>query len=143
MEQAKQLLDSYLKVTQHMSRQFRCYFRKLELTYPQTLVLAVLAEDGEIPISHLARRIDSANSTVSGIVDRLEKLGLVERVRSGKDRRVIYVTVTEKYRSLQEKMAPTFSAHLAKKLKDVPTEEMAAICDGLQKMDLAMKDLDW
>ena len=43
-----------------------------------------------MPISALAEAAGSANSTISGVVDRLEKMGLVQRVRSDSDRRVIY-----------------------------------------------------
>ena len=75
MEQPN-IFMSYLRVTQHMSQQFRSHFGRLDLTFPQALVLTVLGEDGPVPISALAERTGSANSTVSGIVDRLEKLGL-------------------------------------------------------------------
>ena len=93
MEQPN-IFMSYLRVTQHMSQQFRSHFGRLDLTFPQALVLTVLGEDGPVPISALAERTGSANSTVSGIVDRLEKLGLARRQRSETDRRVVYLRVT-------------------------------------------------
>jgi len=74
MEQPN-IFMSYLRVTQHMSQQFRSHFGRLDLTFPQALVLTVLGEDGPVPISALAERTGSANSTVSGIVDRLGQLG--------------------------------------------------------------------
>lgn len=142
MEQAKQLLGSYLRVTQHMSRQFRSYFSQLDLTFPQALVLTVLGEEGAMPISRLARQTGSANSTVSGIVDRLEKLKLVERVRSEEDRRVIYVALTERYRTIQEKKEPSVSAYLAGLLRDVPDEDMNGICAALDKLDAALEQAE-
>ena len=142
MEQAKQLLGSYLRVTQHMSRQFRSYFSQLDLTFPQALVLTVLGEEGAMPISRLARQTGSANSTVSGIVDRLEKLKLVERVRSEEDRRVIYVALTERYRTMQEKKEPSVSAYLAGLLRDVPDEDMNGICAALDKLDAALEQAE-
>ena len=135
MKQAKKLLRSYLRVTQHMSRQFRNYFSQQELTFPQALVLTVLGEEGAMPISRLAQQTGSANSTVSGIVDRLEKMKLVERVRSEEDRRVIYVALTEEYRATQKRMEPSVSAYLAKLLKQMPAEELADICKALDKLD--------
>ena len=139
MEQAKKLLHSYLRVTQHMSRQFRAYFGQLELTFPQALVLTVLGEEGEMPISRLAQYTGSANSTVSGIVDRLEKLKLVKRVRSEDDRRVIYVTLTDEYRTMQKKMEPNVSAYLSKLLRALPGQELADICAALDKLDAALE----
>ena len=82
MEQPN-IFMSYLRVTQHMSQQFRSHFGRLDLTFPQALVLTVLGEDGPVPISALAERTGSANSTVSGIVDRLEKLGLARQRPAG------------------------------------------------------------
>ena len=70
-------------------------------------------EDGPVPISALAERTGSANSTVSGIVDRLEKLGLARRQRSETDRRVIYVCATEKYNALRAKAATDVSGYFS------------------------------
>ena len=89
MEDISNILMSYLHVTQHMSQQFRAHFGRLNLTFPQALVLNVLGDAGPVPISTLAERTGSANSTISGIVDRLEKLGLARRERSEHDRRVM------------------------------------------------------
>lgn len=139
MEQAKQLLGSYLRVTQHMSRQFRSYFSQLDLTFPQALVLTVLGEEGPVPISHLAQLTGSANSTVSGIVDRLERLNLVARVRSGEDRRVIYVALTDQYRDMQKQMEPSVSAYLSKLLRELSDKEMASICAALDKLDTTLQ----
>lgn len=138
MKQAKKLLRSYLRVTQHMSRQFRGYFSQLELTFPQALVLTVLGEEGAMPISRLAQQTGGANSTVSGIIDRLEKMNLVERVRSEEDRRVIYVALTDEYRAKQKKVEPSVSTYLAKLLKELSAEEMSAICESLDKLDAAL-----
>ena len=139
MEQAKQLLGSYLRVTQHMSRQFRSYFSQLDLTFPQALVLTVLGEEGAMPISRLAQQTGSANSTVSGIVDRLEKLKLVERVRSEEDRRVIYVALTDQYREMQKQMEPSVSAYLSKLLRELSGQGMAGICAALDKLDTVLQ----
>lgn len=53
-----------------------------------------------------------ANS-LSGIVDRLEKLGLARRQRSETDRRVIYVCATEKYNALRAKAATDVSGYFS------------------------------
>lgn len=142
MEQAKKLLQSYLHVTQRMSLQFRNYFGQMDLTFPQTLVLTALGEEGAMPISRLAQYIGSANSTVSGIVDRLEKMKLVKRVRSEDDRRVIYVALTDEYRSMHKSMEPNVSAYLAKLLRALPGQELSDICIALDKLDKALEQAE-
>lgn len=142
MEQTKRLLTSYLRVTQRMSRQLRDYFNQPELTQPQMLVLTALCEEGTMPISRLARYIGSANSTVSGIVDRLEKMKLVERIRSEDDRRVIYVGLTEEYRSARKKGETTVSAYLAKRLNGLSEQELDEIRSAMEKLDTVLAQVE-
>ena len=133
MEQPN-IFMSYLRVTQHMSQQFRSHFGRLDLTFPQALVLTVLGEDGPVPISALAERTGSANSTVSGIVDRLGKLGQ----RSETDRRVIYVCATEKYNALRAKAATDVSGYFSSLLSGMSQEDRAMIAAAFQKLDDAL-----
>ena len=129
---------SYLRLTQHISQQFRSHFGRLDLTFPQALVLTVLGEEGPVPISALAERTGSANSTVSGIVDRLEKLGLAKRQRSETDRRVIYVCTTEKYQELRAKTATDVSGYFSSLLSGMSREEQDMIAEAFQKLDEAL-----
>lgn len=138
MEQFNSILMSYLRVTQHMSQQFRTHFGRLNLTFPQALVLSVLGEEGPVPISVLAERTGSANSTVSGIVDRLEKLELARRERSATDRRVIYVVATDKYRQLRQKAETDVSGYFTTLLETMPEEDQALVATALRKLDEAL-----
>lgn len=137
MEQPN-ILMSYLRVTQHMSQQFRNHFGQLNLTFPQALVLTVLGEGEAVPISALAERTGSANSTVSGIVDRLEKLGLAQRQRSETDRRVIYVCATEKYRTLRSQAATDVGGYFNAILSDLSQEERELVAKALGLLDEAL-----
>lgn len=56
MKGSDDILMTYLRVSQHMSRLFRVHFGRLQLTFPQALVLTVLGEEGPMPISTLAER---------------------------------------------------------------------------------------
>ena len=129
---------AYLRVTQHMSQQFRSHFGRLDLTFPQAMVLTVLGEEGPVPISALAERTGSANSTVSGIVDRLEKLGLARRQRSDADRRVIYVYATEKYERLRDKTATDVSGYFRSLMSGMSEADQALVAAALQRLDAAL-----
>ena len=132
------ILMTYLRVTQHMSRLFREHFGRLHLTFPQALVLNVLGEEGPMPISLLAERTGSANSTVSGIVDRLEKLGLARRERSEQDRRVILVAATERYETLRRKATADVGGYFDSVMATMSTEEQALVAQALGKLDEAL-----
>lgn len=132
------ILMTYLRVTQHMSRLFREHYGRLHLTFPQALVLNVLGEEGPMPISLLAERTGSANSTVSGIVDRLEKLGLARRERSEQDRRVILVAATERYETLRRKATADVGGYFDSVMATMSTEDQALVAQALGKLDEAL-----
>ena len=138
MEQSD-IFMTYLRVTQHMSQQFRSHFGRMDLTFPQALVLSVLGEEGPVPISALAERTGSANSTVSGIADRLEKLGLAQRQRSETDRRVIYVSATDKYRALRDKTATDVTGYFSSLLSGMSEEERTLLATAFRKLDEALE----
>ena len=141
MEQSD-IFMTYLRVTQHMSQQFRSHFGRMDLTFPQALVLSVLGEEGPVPISALAERTGSANSTVSGIVDRLEKLGLAQRQRSETDRRVIYVSATEKYAALRDKAGTDVNSYFTALMGNMPEEDRKLVAAALQKLDEALSQVE-
>jgi MarR family transcriptional regulator, organic hydroperoxide resistance regulator len=70
--------------------------RSAELTGPQLTVLKVLEGLGDLSLSELSERIRAQNSTVTGIIDRMEREGLVVRARSSEDRRVVHIRMTDK-----------------------------------------------
>ena len=101
-------------------------------------MLTVLGEEGPLPISTLAERTGSANSTVSGIVDRLEKLGLARRERSGADRRVIYVTATRTCRSMRKRAETDVGGYFQSVTSRMSEEDQALIITALNKLDAAL-----
>jgi DNA-binding MarR family transcriptional regulator len=70
--------------------------RRADLTGPQLTVLKMLEGVGDLSLSDLSERIRAQNSTVTGIIDRMEREGLVVRARSTEDRRVIKIRLTER-----------------------------------------------
>jgi MarR family transcriptional regulator, organic hydroperoxide resistance regulator len=70
------------------------------LTGPQLTVIKMLESFGDLSLSSLSERIQAQNSTVTGIIDRMEREGLVRRERSTADRRVVYIRLSDKGRKL-------------------------------------------
>lgn len=72
-------------------------FREYGLTGSQYNVLRILRGEGRpLPSLEIADRLIQVVPAITGLIDRLEKQGLVERVRCEKDRRVVYVAITDK-----------------------------------------------
>lgn len=142
MSISNDILHEYLQVSRRISEKFRIYYGKLDLTYPQSIVLAILEADGPMPISALAEAAGSANSTISGVVDRLEKMDLVQRVRSDTDRRVIYVSTTEHFRNHYSKLRNTAADQFDQAISGLTAEQAETVRSGLTLLNQALQDSD-
>lgn len=113
-------------------------FKDLNLTGPQLFVVIALIHHGKMKISDLSEKMSLSNSTVSGIIDRLEKQGSVKRVRSKEDRRIVYVEVTSEFKKIaeakHEEVEKTFQSMI-----DIATpEEIDIINKGLDTLEEVM-----
>ena len=80
---------------------FSRLFREHGLTPSQYNVLRILRGEGKpLPILEVADRLIAIVPGITGLIDRLEVLGLVCRERCCNDRRVVYVAITEKGRKI-------------------------------------------
>ena len=83
-----------LRTADQLQIRFARLFRKFGLTPQQYNVLRVLRGEGRaLPILEIAARMITVVPGITGLVDRLECAGLVERKRCDHDRRVIYVAI--------------------------------------------------
>jgi DNA-binding MarR family transcriptional regulator len=73
------------------------------LTYPQYLVLLVLWENDKVNLSFIAGRLRLESNTLTPVLKRMEKLGLLRRARSAEDERSVVLSLTRKGKSLREK----------------------------------------
>jgi DNA-binding MarR family transcriptional regulator len=69
--------------------------RQSGLTVPQLLVMQAIAKEGSPSTSTLAKHIVVSHATVTRIIDRLERDGLVKREKLSKDKRVVNVRLTK------------------------------------------------
>lgn len=92
------------------------------LTYPQYLVLLVLWEKDAQPVNDIARRLQLETNTVTPLLQRMEKGGILTRTKGKKDARQMIVSLTRKGKGLQEKLA------------DVPFSIAGAVvCDSVTR----------
>jgi DNA-binding MarR family transcriptional regulator len=74
------------------------------VTSNQYIVLARLWEEDGISITELGERLYLDNPTLTGIVDRMERDGLLQRRRDGDDRRVVNVYLIDKGKNLRQEI---------------------------------------
>ena len=75
------------------------------LTYPQYLVLLVRWEKDAQPVNDIAKRLFLETNTVTPLLQRMEKGGILTRKKGEKDARQIIVSLTRKGKDLQKKLA--------------------------------------
>jgi len=89
-----------------MNKVYRKLLRKLDLTYPQYLVMLVLWERDGVTVSDIGARLFLDSATLTPLLKRLEAAGLLGRKRSAADERQLLVTLTTAGRALaQEALA--------------------------------------
>jgi DNA-binding MarR family transcriptional regulator len=86
-------------------RRFLAVASEFELSPPQVRALGVLDPERPVPMSELADALHCDNSNVTGIVDRLEDRGLVERRSATHDRRVKMLAVTDRGAEVRARLA--------------------------------------
>lgn len=103
LELDRQLCFALYTASRAMTAAYRPILAKLNVTYPQYLVLLVLWEEDRVTVGHLGERLLLDSGTLSPLLKRLETIGLVIRERSRHDERQVEVTLTEEGRQLERR----------------------------------------
>ena len=113
-----------------------------ELNSAQGRIMFVLWREDNISIHELSKKTQLSKSTLTSMLDRLEKAGFIKRVHSSKDRREIIIKLTEKNISLQDKyvdVSQEMNKLFYNKLSEVEIDEfenyLRRILDNLIKID--------
>ena len=117
-------------------------FNVLGITYPQYLVLLVLWEQDCQPVNDIAHRLLLETNTVTPLLQRMEKQGLIVRSKGELDKRQHIVTLTAKGKSLEQKAYELIPAGMGQRLAACPlqpedyrnlAQELDSIINSLKK----------
>lgn len=86
-----------------MHKVYRQLLSKLEITYPQYLVMLVLWNQDDVTVSEIGEQLFLDSATLTPLLKRLESAGLLHRQRSRQDERQVVVTLTDEGRALRDK----------------------------------------
>jgi DNA-binding MarR family transcriptional regulator len=128
------IIDDIRRVFQAVNEYSKKAERETGLTGPQLWAIKIVADAAPIKVSVLARRMYLHPATVVGILDRLERGGLVERLRSREDRRVVEIRLTDRGKALVERAPEVAQGLLVKGLESLTDRELACIADGLDQL---------
>jgi DNA-binding MarR family transcriptional regulator len=110
-------------------------FSRSGLTGPQRGVMDAVVRLGALSLKEASRQVGLAHSTVSGIVDRLERQGLVERQADKKDHRFTLIVPSKVVRDYVRNTLPTLVTNpLVEALQRAKPAERRAILEGLRTL---------
>ena len=108
--------------------------KKYGLTGPQSAVLRLLANNGDLSSAALSRRLYVTPSNVTGIIDRLEKKGYVRRTRKEGDRRVTLITLTESGQQLSKRIPDPIEKKIITELADLEPQHVEILKMAMQQI---------
>lgn len=132
---AQEIERSIREIREALRRPLEAEFARGQLTGPQRSVMEALFHSEGMSLKELCRRVGLAHSTVSGIVDRLERRGMVRRQTNPDDQRLTHIAVSRMVRDFMRRKAPSITAHpLAEALAGTRPSERKTILKGLQEL---------
>jgi DNA-binding MarR family transcriptional regulator len=90
-----QIIVKIRKLSRSLDKYSKYLDNKYHVTLPQLLCLGEMHTHGSTTLTELTRKLNMNNSAMTGIVDRLETKGLLQRIRKAGDRRTVYIELTD------------------------------------------------
>ena len=127
VESIRRLVRAEYLDSQKMSKQYG-------LTGPQSLVLRLLIKKGALSSADLSRQMYVTPSNITGIIDRLEKKGFVERIRKQGDRRVALITLTDSGQKLGQTIPDPIEKKFVNQLVDLEPEHLQILAMAMNQI---------
>jgi DNA-binding MarR family transcriptional regulator len=108
------------------------------LSLVQLIVLTILEGRGPLSMSRLAETLDVSDASATGIVDRMEKRGFVERGHDPNDRRVVLVQLTSEGAGIFREHKQQRRGRLATLVDRLSDDELAGLLLGLRGLRAAV-----
>jgi DNA-binding MarR family transcriptional regulator len=134
-------IDQHLAaIRQALRRPVEAEIARGHLTGPQLNAMHILVQSGGLSLKELSRQMGLAHSTASGVIDRLEKRGLVERQGHPDDRRITTIMASKQVRDYLRDRWPALAMHpLLAALRRAKPADRRLILDGLRALRRALE----
>lgn len=127
-------------VSSIIKRRGRDILSDFDITPPQFNALLILRSEGNLTIGELGERMYLACSTATDLIDRMERNGLVERVRDVNDRRVIRLHVKEKGTQMHAAVMDARKRYLSGVLEQISADETRVMIEGMKHLEQLMTE---
>jgi DNA-binding MarR family transcriptional regulator len=113
----------------------------LDLTGAELRILRVITEQGSSPLNRFCHETMLSAPSITGIVDKLEERGLVERVRSVEDRREVLIAITVKGKQTYAKAMDSYSRFIESVLSVLKPDEVESLVSLIKELADASEDV--
>jgi DNA-binding MarR family transcriptional regulator len=107
---------------------------KGNVSFAQFFLLGYLANESFLTMTDISRKMGHSTAAATGLVDRLEKLGYVQRLHASEDRRKVMVQITRKGIELVERIREDIVGNLVDLMEDLDKNEQDALINTYGKI---------
>ena len=129
-----QVMISIRKIVQAIDMNSKKLVKRVGLTGPQLVILHEIANCDKVTAGELARAVSLSQSTVTGILERLEKRQLITRQRSDDDKRRVLVRITNTGTRILESAPPIMQETFVERFSSIEEWEQSMILCAIQRL---------
>ena len=129
-----EIMQSLRRIFKAIQDYFQAISKKYGITGPQLWALKTIAANGSLSLGELSKKMYLHPSTISGVVDRLEKKGFVVRDRGQEDRRVVKVQLTPQGKKIVAKAPNPIQGKMIYGLNRLKKRELTSIYDAVKEL---------
>ncbi|MDZ4290191.1 MAG: MarR family transcriptional regulator [Prosthecobacter sp.] len=107
------------------------------ISFAQFFLLSYLATSKDLTMTDIARKMGHSTAAATGLVDRLEKLGYMERTHAVDDRRKVMVRVTPKGLGLVSRLRDELQSQIADAMSETDSTDAASFMSSYGTLDSA------
>ena len=135
MPQERDLVAGVIQLANLLTRNLAPVFEKANVTPQQWAVLSVIETEGTpMSLAAVARKLAVSKQNMTGMISRLEQLGMIERSDDPHDLRSARVELTRRGRSLVEKLAPLYEQWLKSLGTDIGERDLATVARTVNRL---------
>ncbi|MCJ8520783.1 DNA-binding MarR family transcriptional regulator [Pseudorhizobium tarimense] len=134
MPQARSIEKAVRRIVRAHDLQSRALAKRCGLTAAQLVVMKGVTELGEVTSGALSVYADISAATVVTILDNLEERGLIQRYRSGSDRRIVHTRLTDEGRALMTQAPEPLGEMFLDRFARLSPEERQTLADAIARL---------
>ncbi|WML37253.1 MarR family winged helix-turn-helix transcriptional regulator [Clostridium sp. OS1-26] len=138
-QQLTNYAEEFVNIFRSLHKSFRSHIIKEACNYgftvPQVLLMHELYHNPGITLNELSKKLSLSKSTVSGIIDRLEKSEYIVKETPEENRRIVKISLSEKALKHQEWINNIKTQHLSELFNKLGLEETEKIINAFRKLN--------